>query len=156
MIDVHDNTDKVHILIYPNQSMNSNAYWFMFSVFTAMTLIISILIALHGSWTIVPFTSLHLIFVWWGFKKAYQNSEIVEYITIESHQTVIGNSEIGHLQCFETILLQVKLVKDKKNQQSMRLFLLAHDKMREIGLGIIADEKIELSRKIKQELSTFV
>lgn len=31
----------------------------------------------------------------------------------------------------------------------MRLFLTAHDKMREIGLGIIEDERVEMTLKFK-------
>ena len=35
-----------------------------------------------------------------------------------------------------------------KNHQSMRLFLFAHDKMREIGLGIIENKRAELTQKL--------
>ena len=37
----------------------------------------------------------------------------------------------------------------------MRLFLLAHDKMREIGLGIIEEERIELSQILKKTIKHY-
>lgn len=37
----------------------------------------------------------------------------------------------------------------------MRLFLLAHDKMREIGLSIINEESVELSHNLFKIVSRF-
>ena len=127
----------------------------MFSILASVTLIFAIILAIQGTWIIIPFAAGHLIFVWWGFYHAYKNSEIIQYLIIEPKQTILGNSKIGHIQHFDTPWLKVKLIKDKKNPQSMRLFLFAHDKMREIGLGIIVNERVELFHAIQRTLAPF-
>jgi uncharacterized membrane protein len=135
--------------------MTQYAYWLMFSLLAIVTLIFSILLAVNGYWVILPFTVLHLLFVWWGFYKAYQQSEIIQFITIKCDETIIGDSKVGQIQRFETPWVRLNLTKDKKNQQSTRLFLLAHDKMREIGLGIIDCERKELSLLLEDTLSIY-
>ena len=155
MIDVQSNADTVHILIYPNQNMSHYGYWIMFSLIALVSLVFSIGLASKGDWAIVPFALLYLMFVWWGFKKAYDSTEVIQYITIKPKKTTLGNSKIGKIQSYATPWVRVKLIKDRKNHQSMRLFLLAHDKMREIGLGIIEDERVELSHKIQRAISPY-
>lgn len=70
-------------------------------------------------------------------------------------KTTLRKSKAGKNQSFKTQWVRVKLIKDKKNQQSMRLFILAHDNMCEIGLGIIEDERVELSHKIQRVINSF-
>lgn len=135
--------------------MTVHAYWLMFSLLVLVTLIISIILAIKGSWVILPFTVLHLLFVWWGFYKAYQQSEIIQFITIRPDETSVGNSKVGEIQRFETPWIRLNLIKDKKNQHSTRLFLMAHDKMREIGLGIIDEEREKLLLMLNKTLRSF-
>ena len=155
MIDVQTNNDKTHILIYPNQSMSSSAYWLMFSLLATVTMIIAIVLAFQGTWVIVPFAALHLLFVWWGFKKAYQNSEIIQFVTISPHQTLFGNSKHGVVNEFQTPWLQVKWVESSKKHASSRLFLKAHNKMSEIGGGIVEEERTKLKNILLRELRSY-
>ena len=60
---------------------------------------------------------------------------------MDSQKTNVCKSKIGKIKCFKALWVREILIKDRKYSQSMRLFILAHDKMREIGLGIIEEER---------------
>ena len=153
MIDVQTNNDKTHILIYPNQSMSFHAYWLMFSVLASITMIIAVVLAYQGTWVIVPFAALHLLFVWWGFKKAYQSSENVQYITIDSKNTYFGSSLEGLINKFQTSWLRVEMINDTKKHDEPKLYLKLHNKRTVIASCLVKEEKYELMEILQEKLT---
>jgi uncharacterized membrane protein len=137
-----------------NNSLSSSGRHLVLGSLVLVSLTISLGLAAHGAWPVLPFWGLEVAGLYLAFRQVERHAQDYEHISIRGDQVLIEKREARRMECFEFNRCWARLVVEPPARgRHARLALRSHGREVELGRHLTDDQRLALAQALKQELS---
>jgi uncharacterized membrane protein len=137
-----------------NNSLSSSGHFLVLGSLALVSLTISLGLAAHGAWPVMPFWGLEMAGLYLAFRQVERHAQDYERISIRGDQVLIEKNEARRLKRYELNRCWARLVVEPPARgRHARVALRSHGREVEFGRHLTDDQRLALAQALKQELS---
>jgi uncharacterized membrane protein len=137
-----------------NNSLSSSGRYFVLGSLVLVSLTISLGFVVHGAWPVLPFWGLEMVALYLAFRQVERHAQDFERISIRGDRVLIEKNEARRLTSYEFNRCWARLVvQPHAGGGHVKVALQSHGREVEFGRHLTDDQRLEVARTLRQELS---